>query len=270
MHKKSAIIWSTIAVAFLGLALLVLWNQTHPAQEDSMTAEAAATPDPNVEGMLRQVNRDRALNDLRQLSGEIPICVSTGCNTIADRKTGSVGLGWATDYLYQNLTSLGYQTEFWNWSAAGYSDRNVIAGKLGVVTPNEEIYIVAHIDGVKLTEARYPAADDNASGVVDLLELARALKDRAFQRTIVLLFSTGEEQGRRGVEAYFDHLSPEERSRIKYAVDIDMIGFDGNDDHVMELWHGGDRRSMALTQVMSDVIRAYGLALDPRMVTGCG
>ena len=221
--------------------------------------------------MLGQVNQDRALNDLRRLTGEEPICAAGTCYTIANRLTGSEGLHWATDYISKELVSLGYSVEFQNWSRSGYADRNLIARKAGVLSPTEEIYFVAHVDGVKKgVEERFPAADDDASGVVDNLELARILTSHTFSRTVVLLFTTGEEQGMLGARSHLAQLSPLELASIKYAVNVDMVGYDGNRDGAMEVWHGGQAPSMALTQVMSETIRAYQLDLAPGFIVGCG
>jgi hypothetical protein len=246
-------------------------EDTQRISSTELTQTTVISPTDTVWEMLGQVNLDRALEDLRQLSGEEPMCAGTYCYTIANRLTSTEGLQWATDYVSRELVSLGYAVEVQNWSRSGYTDRNVIARKTGVYSPTEEIYFVAHVDGVKPTaEERFPAADDDASGVVDNLELARILSRHTFSRTVVLLFTTGEEQGRLGARSYLDQLSPAELSSIKYAVNVDMVGYDGNGDGVMELWHGGHTPSMALTQMMSDTIRAYQLDLAPGFVVGCG
>lgn len=52
----------------------------------------------------------------------------------------------------------------------------------------------------------FPAADDNASGVVDLLEAARVLSKYSFDRTLVFFFSTGEEEGALGVKSYLNDI----------------------------------------------------------------
>jgi Zn-dependent M28 family amino/carboxypeptidase len=122
---------------------------------------------------------------------------------------------------------------------------------------------------VKPSEDRYPAADDNASSVVNGLELARVFSSRSFGRTIVLFFSTGEEQGARGVREYLAQLSPDELAAIKYVINRDVTGYDANGDEVMELVHGGHPPSQALAQVMSATIDAYELNLDQRMIVGC-
>ena len=221
--------------------------------------------------MLEQVDPNRTLNDLRQLTGEEPMCAVDTCYTITNRLTGSEGLYWAMDYISEELVSLGYSVGFQDWSRSGYSDRNLIARKSGVYSPSEEVYFVAHVDGVRTgPEERFPAADDDASGAVGNLELARILSGYSFSRTVVLLFTTGEEQGALGSRSYLGQLSPPELGSIKYVVDVDMVGYDANDDGAMELWHGGHSSSLALTQIMSATIRAYQLDLVPSFVVGCG
>ncbi len=221
--------------------------------------------------MLGQINIDRALNDLKQLTGDAPICLNNECYTIANRFTGQDGLTWAKEYISKELVELGYSVEIQSWSHSGYVDQNIIARKPGVLHPEEEIYFVAHIDGVNTGgDERFPAADDDASGVVDLMELARVLSSYPFSRTVVLLFSTGEEQGTLGVQSYLSQLSSSEISSIKYVINIDMIGYDANHDSLMELWHGGENQSIDLAMMVSEIIRAYQLDLEPVLVVGCG
>jgi Zn-dependent M28 family amino/carboxypeptidase len=128
------------------------------------------------------------------------------------------------------------------------------------------------MDGVDPAEpARSPAADDNGSGTVDILEVARILSNHPFDRTLVLLFSTGEEQGALGVQSYLNQLSPQEISAIKYVVDIDMVGYDSNSDGAMQLWSGSvtDSPSLTFAQMFSEVINSFHINLTPNIVTGC-
>ena len=220
--------------------------------------------------MLAEVDKDRALNDLRQLTGDAPICTDKGCYTIMNRVTGGEGLQWAKDYVTQELASLGYYVEARDWSKEGQADQNLIARKTGSLLPDQEVYFVAHLDGIKKDGGeRFPAADDNASGAIDLLELARVLSGHSLSRTVVFLFSTGEEEGALGARSYVDQLTDGALSTIKYVVNIDMIGYDENGDGMMQLWPGEHAPSRALTEVMSDTIQAYQLNLLPRIITGC-
>ena len=101
---------------------------------------------------------------------------------------------------------------------------------------------------------RFPAADDNASGVVDLLELARVISDYSLSRTVVLFFDTGEEQDGRAASSYLNQLSPQELNAIRDVITIDMVGYDANRDGVMELWL---RRSCAIHGPNSGVQRDH-------------
>lgn len=230
----------------------------------------ATLPPDLVREMMAQVDLDRALNDLKQFTGDLPLCTDQGCYSIINRMTGSVGLQWAKNYVALELTRLGYEVEMREWSREGLSDQNLLAVKRGTILPEQRIYFVAHLDGVELDgKTRAPAADDNASGAVDLLELGRVLSGYSLSRTLVLFFSTGEEEGTLGVRSYLDQLSMEELNAIEGVVNLDMLGYDGNGDRVMELWSGDHPPSLALTEVMSETITSYGLDLDPRFVTGC-
>lgn len=232
---------------------------------------AVIPPDDIVLEMLGKVNINRALDDLKELTGEVPICNDTGCYTITNRLTGSEGLIWAKEYVYTELARLSYSMELRNWSRSGYTDQNIIARKPGVFHPDEEIYLVAHLDGVKQSSSgQFPAADDNGSGVVDILELARAIHTYSFYRTLVLFISTGEEQGTLGVQSYLSQLAPGELNSIKYVVNIDMVGYDANHDGVSELWHGGHSPSFDLVNWMYEIIQTYQLNLAPSFVVGCG
>jgi len=229
------------------------------------------SPEDAIWHMLGRVNRARAVADLRRFAGEEPICTTSGCQTILNRRTGSEGLRWTMDYIFEELADLGYVVEFEDWTRKKRSDRNLIARKVGMIAPTEEVYIVSHVDGANEgDEERFSSAEDNATGAVDLLETARVLSTYSFSRTLVLFFSTGEEQGASGVRSHLDQLSAAELSRITVAVDVDMVGYDANEDRLMELWHGDDPVSMPVTRIMSETIRTYQLDLLPLIIAGCG
>jgi len=213
--------------------------------------------------MLGQIDQERALVDLRRLTGEEPICTSDGCYTITNRETGTVGLKWAKVYVTETLVDLGYSVEVMDWSRSGYADQNIIARKPGVVYPDEEIYFIAHLDGYLFNN---PAADDNASGVVSLLELARVLSTRYFNYTVVIFFSTGEEHGCLGVHSFVDGY-PERLGAIKYLVNVEMLGYDSNGDGKMELWNGD--QPLDFTQLLAKIINANRINLVPEIVSGC-
>lgn len=221
-------------------------------------------PIDSVWELLNQVDQEKVLTDLRRLTGEEPICLGDDCNTITSRETGSEGLQWAKDYIYQQLTDLGYYVEIQNWSMEGYADQNLIVRKMGIVTPSEEIYFIAHIDGYLDNN---PAADDDASGVVSLLEVARIFSHQNISQTLVLFISTGEEHGALGARSYVDEINSEQLSAIQYVVSVEMLGYDSNNDSAMELWSGD--QSTAFVDQLSQIIHMYHLDLAPEIITSC-
>jgi len=108
------------------------------------------------------------------------------------------------------------------------SGRNVI-GVVAGSDPDlreEAVVIGAHLDHLGVFRGKlYPGADDNASGVAGLIEIAKALAglDVKPKRTVVLAFWTGEEEGKFGSGYYVRHpLWPLART-VAY-LNLDMIG----------------------------------------------
>ncbi|PWB51820.1 MAG: hypothetical protein C3F13_12990 [Anaerolineales bacterium] len=245
---------------FPNLLVLLL---SRPATIEQTYTPTQLSTSADVSAVINAVSKDRILTDLRRLTGAEQVCLDHGCFTITNRMTGSVGLQWAQDYVVEQLTGLGYSVQIQSWSRDGYHDENLIVRKQGIVSPQDEIYFVAHMDGVNV-----PAADDNGSGTVDLLEVARMVSRRDFEKTIVLLFSSGEEQGTQGVSYYLDHLTPEQLAAIKYVVNVDMVGYDNNQDGIMELFNGDQDQDFV--QFLADIIASYHINLTPQIVSDCG
>jgi hypothetical protein len=67
--------------------------------------------------------------------------------------------------------------------------RNVVAERTGTELPGELVVVGAHYDTVE----RSPGADDNASGVAGVIELARLLADKPLRRSVRLIAFANEE-----------------------------------------------------------------------------
>ena len=98
---------------------------------------------------------------------------------------------------------------------------------------DESVVVVAHYDhlGRGWPDARkefagqpHPGADDNASGVAVLLELARAMRDEKPRRTVVFLAVTGEEAGRLGSKRWVAGPSSRSAAKTLAAVNLDTVG----------------------------------------------
>ena len=106
----------------------------------------------------------------------------------------------------------------WQW--------NVVATIPGVAQPPKEIVFGAHTDATTGNAAVAPGADDNASGVAGILEIARVLRQTAYQPKVTVRFIgfAAEEAGLRGSADY----AAKAQSRgqpIEAMINFDMIGY---------------------------------------------
>src|SRR5512143_3752576 len=78
---RAAVLASLAAVAMAALAGTVAQH----------ALQAAPNPEPplQIEFVVGMVNGDRVLDDVRRLSGDMPICPASGCATLTNRLTGS-------------------------------------------------------------------------------------------------------------------------------------------------------------------------------------
>ncbi len=107
---------------------------------------------------------------------------------------------------------------------------NVICFKEGTEKPDEWIMIGAHYDSYASNGLYDPApgADDNASGVAAVLELARIFKDYDFKRSLMFVAFAAEEQWMDG--SY--HLATElyeDSTDIEIMVNYDVIAYEADE-----------------------------------------
>jgi len=119
-------------------------------------------------------------------------------------------------YIEAELTSYGYAVAH---QTAGSSE-NLIAAIEGDVDPNRVFVVGAHFD----TVSGSPGADDDASGVAAVLEIARVLVGRRSDYTIHLVFFALEEVGMAGSETYAQTASTGAVDVIG-MVSLDMIAY---------------------------------------------
>ncbi len=98
-------------------------------------------------------------------------------------------LNSAADYIEREFTSCGYVVQSQRWTERGKPVSNLIAELAGTSRQSEIVVIGAHYD----TVGGSPGADDNASGVAALLEIAHAMRDQRPARTIRFVAFTNEE-----------------------------------------------------------------------------
>jgi Zn-dependent M28 family amino/carboxypeptidase len=132
----------------------------------------------------------------------------------------------AARYVEERLRELGYEVTYQSYAAPGGQPvRNLIVEKPGREIPEEIIIVGAHYDTVPLT----PGADDNASGVAGLIELARLLKPYENTRTLRFIAFTCEEppyfKSRWMGSRVYAREARRRGDQIIAMISLEMIGF---------------------------------------------
>jgi hypothetical protein len=161
------------------------------------------------------------------------------------RGLGSAGLDHATELVEARFAEIGLAPvvgtgyrQSWSWRG-GYPEREMtltnLVGRIPGTDPTlaeQPVVVMAHLDhlGRGWPDVRagnegliHPGADDNASGVAVLLELARAMSSEAQRpRPVIFAVVTGEEAGRLGSRYLMRGLTG---SGAPFAcVNIDSVG----------------------------------------------
>jgi Peptidase family M28 len=160
------------------------------------------------------------------------------------RDTGTKGQKKAGEYLIETYKSNGISfpkdaTSFYQKVPAAFMNKeygeklpdseNIWAFIEGSEKPNEILVISAHYDHIGVKDGKvFNGADDDGSGTVALLEIAKAFQiakneGHGPKRSILFLHVTGEEHGLHGSRYYTDHpLFP--LTKTIADINIDMIG----------------------------------------------
>lgn len=145
---------------------------------------------------------------------------------IGDRNAANAysGLQRAENYLVDTFRGYGYQVRRQSYKALGKEVANLVVEKKGQSRPEEIVVVGAHYD-----TAGNPGADDNASAVATLLELARFFADRSPDRTLRFVAFVNEETGFLPVdEMGSDHYAKQAKSRnenIVAMISLEMLGY---------------------------------------------
>jgi Zn-dependent M28 family amino/carboxypeptidase len=132
-----------------------------------------------------------------------------------------LNLNKAANYIHQHLKKYSQDVSFQKYNAADKEYKNVIA-KFGS-NSDSIIVIGAHYDAY----SEYAGADDNASGVAGLLELANLLSQVELSSQIQLVAYTLEEPPYFASEnmGSFIHAESLKDKNVKLMISLEMIGY---------------------------------------------
>lgn len=256
-----------VPVLLLGTRLL--------AQTDTTAA------DPKIIALLEQVSRENLQQHVQKLAE------AGGHQSRVSYTEGNL---WAVQYIHEvfasfpGLTLVVVDTFFAANATAAYDTvplMNVVATLEGKTTPEQSYIIGGHLDATANRDggldweadwatAKAPGADDNATGVAAILEIARILSDPAndFQNDFTIQFVAFGAEERH--PAYDDHnhqgsrhFATEAFNRkddILGAYILDMIGYNGTGTVTCDVVSNSESEELGLALLQANT--DYGLGLE--------
>lgn len=211
--------------------------------------------DPFIENVINGIHIDSLVSYVRILSGEDSVTIEGSRELIKSRSSfQSSERALAAQYLFETLAGYGLNAQEHNYSSSG---KNILAKQPGNLNPEKQFIICAHYDAV----TSY-AADDNASGTATVLEAARILSQYELPCTIIYALWDQEEGGLIGSQAYAIDAALN-GDQIEGVINIDMIGWDGDEDMKIELHTKPIGNTAAIADILIAVDELYGLSLVP-------
>ena len=201
---------------------------------ETTTPEAAAT----APVAATAADYTQLMDDLRILSAD----------DMQGRDTGSEGGAKAREYIVARLEALGVQPSpmgrLQPWEMQGrtregvktFNGTNIIGVIPGTRVSDKYIVVTAHYDHVGVNNGEiYNGADDNASGVATMLELAKRLKANPPEHSVLIVALDGEERSLLGAK-HFVEAPPVPLSSISMNLNFDMTARADSDG---KLWVTG-------------------------------
>lgn len=135
----------------------------------------------------------------------------------------------AKDFIIEELKKIGkFNVTIENYSLRGTPMFNIIAKLEGIIT-NEHYLVGGHMDSISQVsgnERLSPGAEDDGSGSIGVLEIARIFAKNPPKQTMYFIWFTGEEQGLVGSQASSTNVvNRGDKDKVKLMLNMDMIGY---------------------------------------------
>lgn len=131
----------------------------------------------------------------------------------------------AAAWAKQHFKTIGLDSWTETYEKDGRKWTNTFAHIRGKNRPDELILVIAHIDSISESGgSKAPGADDNATGVAVLMELARLMKHSNPDKSIRFCIFSNEERGSLGSKAHVRKVKSESRN-ISAVINLDILGY---------------------------------------------
>lgn len=128
----------------------------------------------------------------------------------------------AAQYIEREFQKIGWEVKEDTFQWEGRSYKNIVAEKKGMTSPHRVFILGAHYDTVPGS----PGADDNASAIAVLLEVARNIQTAPLDGTVRLIAFSLEEYNFIGSTHYVEKFQRGEE-KILGMISLEMVGFTG-------------------------------------------
>ena len=182
---------SSAFILLFFLLFLLVQDERYPAMIDCISIE-------NLKGHVRSIHFDRNPYDRRPELEQV------------------------AQYIHKELSRFGLEVKEDSFQWEGKTHKNILGVKRGKTSPDRVVILGAHYDTVPGS----PGADDNASGIAVLLEVARNIQKISLGSTLKLIAFGLEEYGYVGSLRYAEG-AKRGREEIRGMISLEMVGFTG-------------------------------------------
>lgn len=242
------------------------------------TISRRVAPDQRVTAALDQIRGDEMKRSLEEISGAREVMIDGKPVKIESRSTYEKGTELALKYFKDKFEKEGYTVVLDTYTRRGQSYQNLRAIKPGKNKADEVVMFGAHIDSTAgypwSGEKKAPGANDDGSGAVALVQIAKAMKDLPLDRTVVFSLFSGEEQGLWGSRAMAELYKQSQANtaenlnagkdglgKIVGMYQLDMIGYAPGGTTVESHDTTSDKACHALTELLAAKQKQYNIDL---------
>ncbi|WP_296380584.1 M28 family peptidase [Winogradskyella sp.] len=220
----------------------------------------------SIQDIINQVSNANLQVSVVELSGEQVAMINGSMQIITNRIQSNNDL--AADYIEERLAAFPNLTI--NVQEFNTVGKNIIATQLGQTNPNDIYIVCAHYDSVTTY-----CADDNATGVSAVIEIAKILSAQCIDNTIIYALWDEEEIGLQGANFYAQQAANETngntRDNILGVINMDMIGYDGDapgtsGDNDFDIDVRDFDNSLGIKDDLLNILNTYTFDLNPIVV----
>jgi aminopeptidase YwaD len=148
----------------------------------------------------------------------------TQFESLGIKRRGTQALQNTLDWIKAEYLSYGYTTSQMmedSYSYSGFTCKNLVVTKVGTVYPNSYVIVCGHYDSIVGV-----GTNDNGSGTVAILEIARLLRTIPTEYSIKFIHFSGEEDGLRGSQHFVNNVvnATNPKMNIRVVFNLDEVG----------------------------------------------